>query len=105
MIDEKTVRTVAKLSSLEISDDEVSQYQQELSKVLGLVEQLDALPLESIALNTPEAKVASPVTATRSGRAPDAFRKDEGQTPHPRETLMQNAPELENHAYVVPNIL
>jgi aspartyl-tRNA(Asn)/glutamyl-tRNA(Gln) amidotransferase subunit C len=104
-IDEATVRKVATLGSIALSDEEVAQYQDELSKVLNFVEQLDNLPLDSVKPNTPATLVASPVTATIEATGIQAFREDEAVMPHSRETLMMNGTETEAGAYVVPNIL
>ena len=104
-IDEATVRKVAILGSIALSDEEVKQYQVELSKVLSFVEQLDNLPLETVKPTTPSQRVASPVTETISATGVTAFRIDEVSMPHSRETLMMNGTETEAGAYVVPNIL
>jgi|GEM_PF-751975 len=104
-IDATTVKTVASLSSIELTDEEVEQYKDELSKVLSFVEQLDQLPLESVMPSTPAEHVANPVAATLSGDSPAPFRKDEARMALSRETLMGNAIEVEDGAYVVPNIL
>jgi aspartyl-tRNA(Asn)/glutamyl-tRNA(Gln) amidotransferase subunit C len=104
-IDEALVRKVAVLGSIALSDEEVQQYQDELSKVLTFVEQLDNLPLGDVQPTTPEEKVKSPVTATTTADSLNAFRKDVAHMPLGRSTLMQNAPDVEAGAYVVPNIL
>jgi aspartyl-tRNA(Asn)/glutamyl-tRNA(Gln) amidotransferase subunit C len=104
-IDEATVRKVAVLGSIALSDEDVKQYQDELSKVLSFVEQLDNLPLETVKPTTPAELVASPVTATVEATGVQAFRTDEANMPHSRETLMMNGRETEAGAYVVPNIL
>ncbi|XVJ50772.1 MAG: Asp-tRNA(Asn)/Glu-tRNA(Gln) amidotransferase subunit GatC [Vampirovibrio sp.] len=104
-IDADTVRKVAQLSSLALEDNEIEQYQVELSKVLNFVEQLDALPLATVAMASDAEKVENPVTATISANSLDPFRPDSADMPLSRDTLMANAPEVENGAYVVPNIL
>jgi aspartyl-tRNA(Asn)/glutamyl-tRNA(Gln) amidotransferase subunit C len=104
-IDANTVKTVASLSAIDLSDDEVEQYKDELSKVLSFVEQLDQLPLESVMPKTDAEKVESPVTATLSGASPAPFRQDAVVMELSREALMGNAVDVEEGAYVVPNIL
>ena len=104
-IDAQTVKKVATLSSLALSDEEVQQYQGELSKVLNFVELLNNLPLGDIDLTRPADLVASPVTPTISAKDKTPFRADVAEMPLSRDALMSNAPETEDGAYVVPNIL
>jgi len=42
------VLKLARLSSLRLSEDEILQYQEELSKILGYVEQLDAVDVSDL---------------------------------------------------------
>ena len=104
-IDAETVKKVAILSSLALTDDEVQQYQGELSKVLDFVELLNNLPLDDIDVTSPADQVASPVTPTISASDKTPFRQDFAEMTLSREALMSNAPETEDGAYVVPNIL
>ncbi len=104
-IDAQTVKKVATLSSLALTEDEVQQYQGELSKVLNFVELLNNLPLGDIDVTRPADVVASPVTPTISAHDKTPFRPDVAEMPLSREALMSNAPETEDGAYVVPNIL
>jgi aspartyl-tRNA(Asn)/glutamyl-tRNA(Gln) amidotransferase subunit C len=104
-IDAETVRKVAKLSSITLSEEEVSQYQSELSKVLSFVTQLDELPLHELAMQSPGEQMASPVTPTVYAQDITPFRIDEATQELSRADLMSNGREVEEGAYIVPNIL
>ena len=104
-ITEEMVKKIAILSSLELTDIEVTHAQQNLTKILGFMEQLNQLPLEPYMANTPEGQVASPVVPTIQATGKEGFRPDVPNQPLTREALLSNAPEQEDGAFVVPNIL
>lgn len=92
-IPKETVEHVAKLARLELTEDEVARYSQDLSKILHLVEELDKLDL-------------SQVEVGMAFENPTVFRPDEGQPlSFNRERLMEDAPSLEDHCFRVPKIL
>ena len=104
-ITEEMVKKIAVLSSLELTETEVTHAQQNLTKILGFMDQLNQLPLEPYMANTPEGQVASPVVPTVQATGTQAFRPDVPNQPLTREALLSNAPEQEDGAFVVPNIL
>ena len=104
-ITEEMVKKIAVLSSLELTDVEVTHAQQNLTKILGFMDQLNQLPLEPYMANTPEGQVASPVVPTVQATGIQGFRPDVPNQPLTREALLSNAPEQEDGAFVVPNIL
>jgi aspartyl-tRNA(Asn)/glutamyl-tRNA(Gln) amidotransferase subunit C len=104
-ITEEMVKKIAILSSLELTDLEVTHAQQNLTKILGFMDQLNQLPLEAYMANTPEGQVASPVVPTIQATGTQGFRPDVPNQPLTREALLSNAPEQEDGAFVVPNIL
>jgi aspartyl-tRNA(Asn)/glutamyl-tRNA(Gln) amidotransferase subunit C len=104
-ITEDMVKKIAVLSSLELTDVEVTHAQQNLTKILGFMDQLNQLPLEPYMANTPEGQVASPVVPTVQATGKEGFRPDVPNQPLTREALLSNAPEQEDGAFVVPNIL
>ena len=52
MIDRQQVLHVARLARLELAEDEVERMSEELTKVLGHVEKIDALDLEGVVPTT-----------------------------------------------------
>ncbi len=104
-ITEEMVKKIAVLSSLELTETEVTHAQQNLTKILEFMEQLNQLPLEPYMANTPEGQVASPVVPTVEAVGKEGFREDVPNQPLSRAALLSNAPEQEDGAFVVPNIL
>ena len=107
-ITQAMVAKVATLARLELTPEELVSTQESLSKILGFVEQMNALPLallEDTPQNTPQAKTSSPVVPTVEGLGVSSFRADEPLQPIALEGLLQNAPQREDTAFVVPNIL
>ncbi|MFM7390763.1 MAG: Asp-tRNA(Asn)/Glu-tRNA(Gln) amidotransferase subunit GatC [Vampirovibrionales bacterium] len=105
-ITRQTVEHVAKLASLALNEAELETYPAELTKILGFVEQLNSLPLEQVQGTDTASKIASPVTPTlcADGQG-EVFRADVPQQSVSRDALLSNATEVENHSFVVPNIL
>ena len=91
-ITEEDAKHVALLARLELSDDEIKQTTQELSKILGIVEQLNKVDLTSI-----ECDLQSDY--------PALTRLDDAKINYDREILLKNAPEPEDGFYRVPQIL
>ncbi|MCS6267377.1 MAG: Asp-tRNA(Asn)/Glu-tRNA(Gln) amidotransferase subunit GatC [Vampirovibrio sp.] len=104
-ITEEMVKKIAVLSSLELTATETADAQKNLTKILGFMDQLNQLPLEPYMANTPEGQVASPVVPTVHATGKAGFRQDIPHQPLTREALLSNAPEQEDGAFVVPNIL
>jgi aspartyl-tRNA(Asn)/glutamyl-tRNA(Gln) amidotransferase subunit C len=104
-ITEEMVKKIAVLSSLELTETETADAQKNLTKILGFMDQLNQLPLEPFMANTPETQVASPVNPTILAKGKEGFRADTPHQPLTREELLSNAPEQEDGAFVVPNIL
>jgi aspartyl-tRNA(Asn)/glutamyl-tRNA(Gln) amidotransferase subunit C len=104
-ITEEMVKKIAVLSSLELTEKETADAQKNLTKILGFMDQLHQLPLEPFMANTPEGQVASPVVPTVQAKGKEGFRRDVPHQPLTREALLSNAPEQEDGAFVVPNIL
>lgn len=92
-IDEKTVRHVALLARLELSDQELARYARELSAVLAYAEQLDRMGLERLAPMTE-------VTASH----PEA-RADEVEPSLPRDAVLRAAPASDGEYFLVPPVV
>jgi aspartyl-tRNA(Asn)/glutamyl-tRNA(Gln) amidotransferase subunit C len=84
---------IAELAKLELSEEEVAAYQQQLSAILDYVNQLNQLDTEAI---PPTASVL-PLN--------NVFAEDVPRQPLSREELLANAPEAESGQYRVRAIL
>lgn len=98
-----TVKKVATLASLDLEQAEAVHLQQDLSKILNFVEQLNNLNLDSIASH--EGETDSPVVAAIEAENSPRLRPDQVKQALNREALLQNAPEQEEGAFRVVRIL
>lgn len=87
------VEHIAKLSKLELSDEEKMLYQEQLSSVLDYVGQLSEV-------DTAE----TPITANVTGLA-NVYRADEvSESGITHEDIAKNAPKFEGGSFVVPGV-
>ena len=91
-ITRETVEHVAKLARLELNPEEIERYTQDLSRILSLADELNALNLDDIEL-------------TPSLNEPTVLRADVPVREFSREALLKNAPEEEDGCFRVPRIL
>lgn len=92
-LDKSTVKTIAGLARLNVDDIEIDKYQSELSNILDLVEQMDAVNTDGIEPMT------HPFDATLRLR-------DDTVTEHnQREKYQAVAPSTENGLYLVPKVI
>ena len=89
----KEVRHVALLSRLELSDDEVDLYTEQLGKVLDYVNKLDALDTSD---------VAPMITAASTG---NVFREDKLGESLDRKDALQSAPDHDDEYFRVPRVI
>ena len=87
------VRYVAGLARLELSDEEIAEFQPQLNAIMEHVEALKELDIEGI---EPTAH-AAPVF--------DRMRNDEPHTSLPVESVMQNAPDQSQNQIRVPKVV
>lgn len=92
-VDQATVRRIARLARIAVTDDEVSHLQGELNAILGFVEQLNEVNVEGVA----------PMTSV----TPMAMKKRQdvvadGNYP---ERVLANAPSREDGYFVVPKVV
>lgn len=92
-LDNKTVHTIARLARLEIDDSELEKYGSELSNILNLVEQMNAVDTSGIEPMT------HPFDATLKMRA------DEVTESNQRDKFQAIAPSAENGLYLVPKVI
>jgi len=92
-VDESTVRRVAKLARIAVSDAEVAKLRGELDAILSFVEELSGLDVDGV----------EPMTSV----IPTALRLrddvvDDGED---AEKVLRNAPAREGDFYVVPKVV
>ncbi|HWL65071.1 MAG TPA: Asp-tRNA(Asn)/Glu-tRNA(Gln) amidotransferase subunit GatC [Actinomycetota bacterium] len=92
-IDRAAVDHVARLARLDLDDDERKRMQEELTQILGHVEMIQSLELDSVEPTTH----ALPLT--------NVFREDEVKPSLTPEEALANAPEKEDGRFRVPRIL
>lgn len=91
MIDREQVLHVARLARLALSDEEVGQMSQELSKVLVHIEKLSELDLEGV---QPTAHVVA---------VDGLLRADEPHVSLPHDVALAQAPDAADRGFRVPS--
>jgi aspartyl-tRNA(Asn)/glutamyl-tRNA(Gln) amidotransferase subunit C len=92
-LDRSDVEKIAHLARLAISDDEKDHYAADLSNILSLAEQMNAVDTQGV---TPMAHPLNMVQRLRS---------DEPKEPNQRELFQQLAPATEDGLYLVPRVV
>ncbi len=92
-ISEEEVRHVANLSKLSFSDEETAEFATTLSKIVDMVELLNEVDTEGVA-----------ITTTMADRK-TVMREDIAVAGDNRDDLFKNVPQHENYYIKVPAIL
>lgn len=92
-LDHSDVKNIANLAKLALSDENIDKYSKELSSILDLVEQMNAVNTDNIQ------PLAHPTDAVQRLRA-DVVT----ETNH-REKYMANAPAQEEGLFLVPKVV
>ena len=92
-LSKQEVQHIANLARLELSDEEVALYQQQLSHILEHVGALQALNTEDVA----------PTSGLRVENS--RLREDVAGEAMAREDLLANAPETQDNQFLVPPVL
>lgn len=92
-VDEATVRRIARLARIKITDDEAKALESELSGILDWVEQLDEVDISD----------AEPMTAAVEMTL--RMRADEVTDGEKADEVTANAPMTEDHFFVVPKVV
>lgn len=87
------VEHIARLARLNLSEQEIALFCEQLSQILSYMDQLRQVPTKGV-----------PHTATVIEQA-NAFRDDIPAPSLPVDAIMANAPEAEDGFFVVPKIL
>ncbi len=92
-LDRSDVTNIAELARLEIVEADIPQYQTDLSNILGLVEQMNAVNTDDVQ------PLAHPTDAVQR------LRKDEVTETDQREKNMACAPATEEGLFLVPKVI
>ncbi|HEY8554708.1 MAG TPA: Asp-tRNA(Asn)/Glu-tRNA(Gln) amidotransferase subunit GatC [Burkholderiales bacterium] len=92
-LDTNQVRKIAHLARLRISSEEAEQYAEELSRILGLIEQMNAVDTGDVE------PMAHPFDV------PLRMREDEVTEVDQREKFQAIAPAVEAGLYLVPKVI
>ena len=92
-VDKDTVRRIAKLARIGLDDPQAAEMEAELNALLAWVEQLSEVDCEN----------AEPMTSVVAHRL--RMREDVVTDGGYADDLMKNAPQSENHFFVVPKVV
>ena len=92
-VDTKTVRHIAKLARLQMSDDEVEALVPELNNILGWIEQLGEVNTDGV----------EPLTAVIDQKL--RLREDVVNDGNCREAVLANAPDAQHGFFAVPKVI
>lgn len=92
-VDETTVRRIARLARLKITDEEAKGLEKELSGILDWVEQLKQVDTQSV---EPMTRVVAQELKMREDVVNDGAKADD---------IVCNAPMSEDHFFVVPKVV
>ncbi len=92
-LDKDTVRNIARLARIHLDEAELENYRTELSKILTLVEQMNAAETSDVA------PLAHPLDRGLRLRADEITETDQ------RDDFQQIAPEVDAGLYLVPKVI
>lgn len=92
-IDIDTVKKVADLARIKVADDALEGLAQELSQIIGFMEQLNEVDIEGI----------EPTTAVMP--MPLKLRSDEVREGSQAEAILKNAPDAQEGFFAVPKVI
>jgi len=92
-VDEGTVRRIARLARIKVSDEEARSLEAELSQILSWVEQLGEVDTSNV---EPMTRVVAQELKMRDDTVTDGEIADD---------IVRNAPMTEDHYFVVPKVV
>ena len=92
-LDSDDVKKIANLARLQIDEADIPEYAKNLSNILGLVEQMDAVDTDNVL------PMAHPLDAVQR------LRTDEVTEQNQRDHFQKHAPKVENGFYLVPKVI
>lgn len=87
------VKKIAHLARLAISEEDIPDYASDLSNILGLVDQMEAVDTDAVS------PMAHPLDMAQRLRPDVVTEVDQ------REKFQQNSPSVENGLFLVPKVL
>jgi len=92
-VDTATVRRVARLARIKVTDDEAERMTNELNSILGFVEQLNEVDVAGV-------EPMTSVVSVKMRRRQDVVTDGEDA-----EAITANAPVSEDHFFLVPKVV
>ena len=92
-VDQSTVRRIARLARIAITDEETPHLERELNAMLAFVEQLNEVDVEGV----------EPMTSVIPMKM--TWRVDEVTDHAGADAIVANAPASEDHFFVVPKVV
>ncbi|NOX42442.1 MAG: Asp-tRNA(Asn)/Glu-tRNA(Gln) amidotransferase subunit GatC [Gammaproteobacteria bacterium] len=92
-LDKEDVEKIAHLARLAINEDDIPEYSRELSKILDLVAQMNAVDTSNIE------PMAHPQENSQR------LREDKITELNQRDAIQANAPQVERGLYLVPKVI
>lgn len=92
-VDEKTVRRIARLARITMTDDEAKSLEGEITGILNWVEQLGEVKTDDV---EPMTRVVAQKLAMREDKVTDGGIADD---------IVKNAPMIDDHYFVVPKVV
>lgn len=92
-LDKRDIEKIAHLARLGINEKDIPEYVQNLTNILDLVEQMNAMDTDGVE------PMAHPLDAHQRLRADEVTEKNQ------REHFQKNAPEVESGLFLVPQVI
>lgn len=92
-VDTQTVKKVARLARIKVSDEDATRMTSELNAILGFVEQLDEVDISGV---EPLTSVVEQTMKKRQDGVTDGGKADD---------ITANAPASEDHFFMVPKVV
>ncbi|HXX93974.1 MAG TPA: Asp-tRNA(Asn)/Glu-tRNA(Gln) amidotransferase subunit GatC [Planctomycetota bacterium] len=92
-IDRKTVEHVARLARLQLTEEELARYGQQLGAILDYIAKLEKLDL------------AGTEPLVHPAESSNVFRDDQPRPSLPRPEVLKNAPEKTDDFFIVPKVV
>jgi aspartyl-tRNA(Asn)/glutamyl-tRNA(Gln) amidotransferase subunit C len=92
-VDQKTVRRIAHLARIKVSDEDVPRLEGELNSILHWIEQLNEVDVKGV----------EPLTSIVAMKMKK--RKDEVTDGHYAQDVTRNAPATEDEFFIVPKVV
>lgn len=92
-IDKTLVKKIASLSKINVKEEEVKKFSNELSKIITWVEKLNEVETENVI----------PITNPSDIKIP--FREDKVDDGKIEEKILKNAPEKKGGYFIVPKVI